>query len=59
VWLYNAVHRLWGPAVLVALALAAGLDTGYVVGGLAWAFHVTLDRIVGYGLRTSDGFQRG
>ena len=31
---------------------------GYLVGALAWAFHVSLDRAVGYGLRTRDGFQR-
>ena len=33
-------------------------DGGYVIGALAWAFHVALDRTVGYGLRTSDGFRR-
>jgi hypothetical protein len=28
------------------------------VGALVWGFHVCLDRAVGYGLRTPDGFQR-
>ena len=31
---------------------------GFLIGALAWAFHVALDRAVGYGLRTRDGFQR-
>lgn len=54
--LYNAVHRYWGPA---ALALASVvLSKGWLVAGLAWAVHVSLDRTVGYGLRTPDGFQR-
>ena len=34
------------------------LPTGYLVGALAWAFHISLDRTVGYGKRTRDGFQR-
>jgi uncharacterized protein DUF4260 len=25
---------------------------------LAWAVHVSLDRAIGYGLRTPEGFQR-
>jgi uncharacterized protein DUF4260 len=54
--LYNALHSYWAPALLAALALA--LPAGYLVGALAWAFHISLDRTVGYGLRTRDGFQR-
>ena len=34
------------------------LRLGYLVGALAWAFHISLDRALGYGLRTRDGFQR-
>jgi hypothetical protein len=48
---YNAAHRFIGPVVLA-------LATGYDVGALAWALHIAIDRAVGYGLRTSDGFQR-
>jgi hypothetical protein len=58
VLLYNALHRFWGPLGLVVLALAAGLPAGYLVGALAWALHIAVDRPVGYGLRTDDGFQR-
>jgi hypothetical protein len=54
--LYNAAHSYWGPALLAAAAIA--LPSGYLVGALAWAFHISLDRAVGYGMRTRDGFQR-
>jgi Domain of unknown function (DUF4260) len=54
--LYNAAHSYWGPA-LVAVA-AAALPSGFLIGALAWAFHISLDRAIGYGMRTRDGFQR-
>jgi hypothetical protein len=54
---YNAVHRFWGPVAL-GLAAAFFLPAGFFVGALAWALHVSLDRALGYGLRTPDGFQR-
>jgi hypothetical protein len=58
VWLYNLVHRFWGPLVLATLASFDVVALGYFVGALAWAFHISLDRGLGYGLRTRDGFQR-
>ena len=54
--LYNAAHSYWGPALLAAGAVV--LPSGYLIGALAWAFHISLDRAVGYGMRTRDGFQR-
>jgi hypothetical protein len=56
--LYNALHRVWGPLLLLVVAFGASLPRGYAVGALAWAFHVALDRAVGYRLRSADGFQR-
>jgi hypothetical protein len=56
--LYNALHRFAGPLALTALTVAADLATGYVVGALAWALHIAVDRVCGYGLRTPDGYQR-
>ena len=56
--LYNLLHRFWGPLALGVVAVAAGLSAAWVVGALAWALHVAIDRAVGYGLRTPDGFQR-
>jgi hypothetical protein len=55
--LYNALHRFWGPAALAVLAVA-WLGAPWLAGALAWAAHVSIDRAVGYGLRTPDGFQR-
>jgi len=55
---YNLMHRFWGPLVVFALAALGIVGLGFLIGALAWAFHVALDRAVGYGLRTRDGFQR-
>ena len=54
---YNAVHRFWGPAALTVVALAAG-SAPWVAAGLAWVAHIGFDRSLGFGLRTSQGFQR-
>jgi hypothetical protein len=56
--LYNLVHRFWLPLALGLVAVAASLPAAWLVGALAWGTHVAVDRAVGYGLRTSDGFQR-
>jgi hypothetical protein len=56
--LYNLLHRLWGPVLLAALAASGLLPVAFLIGALAWAFHIALDRTLGYGLRTRDGFQR-
>jgi hypothetical protein len=55
---YNLLHRFWGPAALGTLTIAGVLPTAFLIGALAWTLHVTLDRAIGYGLRTRDGFQR-
>lgn len=54
--LYNALHRYWGPAGLALASIA--LPDGWLAAALAWAVHISVDRAVGYGLRTPDGFQR-
>lgn len=54
--LYNALHSCWGPGLLAAAAIV--LPATYLIGALAWAFHISLDRALGYGMRTRDGFQR-
>jgi Domain of unknown function (DUF4260) len=56
--LYNALHSLLGPIVLLAFAASGALGTAWLVGGLVWAFHIAFDRTLGYGTRTRDGFQR-
>jgi hypothetical protein len=56
--LYNVLHLLAGPAVMALLAVTGLIgELGYVA-ALAWAAHVTVDRALGYGLRTKEGFQR-
>jgi uncharacterized protein DUF4260 len=54
--LYNGLHRYWPPALLAVVAIA--LPAAWLIAALAWALHISLDRAVGYGLRTRDGFQR-
>jgi hypothetical protein len=58
VWAYNVMHRYWLPLALAVIAALGVVSVGYFIGALAWAFHISLDRAVGYGLRTRDGFQR-
>ena len=54
--LYNALHRLAGPALLAAASFVLG--PWALIGALAWALHISFDRSIGYGMRTRDGFQR-
>jgi hypothetical protein len=55
---YNTLHRFAGPFALAVLAAPGWIPSGYLVGALAWGFHLALDRSLGYGLRARDGFQR-
>ncbi len=56
---YNAVHRIWGPLVLL-VACTFWIDSAPLfTGSLAWLAHIGLDRSLGFGLRTPQGFQRG
>ncbi|CAN5254618.1 hypothetical protein BH09ACT5_BH09ACT5_10390 [soil metagenome] len=58
---YNAVHTYTWPALLGVASVVAGaavpgaaLWLGLVA--LAWAFHVGVDRALGYGLKLPDAF---
>ncbi|RKQ90347.1 uncharacterized protein DUF4260 [Solirubrobacter pauli] len=55
---YNALHSYYGPVVLMVVAATGVVALGFFVAGLAWAAHIAIDRALGYGLRTRDGFQR-
>ena len=55
---YNLVHRGWGPLALAALAVLGLIPNLLLIGALTWLFHIALDRSLGYGLRTHDGYQR-
>ncbi|WP_405219231.1 DUF4260 family protein [Agrococcus sp. Ld7] len=58
---YNAVHTYaWsaalGVAALLTAAAAPTLSTWLALTALAWAFHVGVDRMLGYGLKLPDAF---
>jgi hypothetical protein len=53
--LYNAGHTLVAPALLAALALAAG-SHGALLAALIWTAHIGFDRAAGYGLKYGRGF---
>ncbi|TWD83212.1 uncharacterized protein DUF4260 [Kribbella amoyensis] len=56
---YNAVHNYAFPALaaLAALVLEGVPSTAAGVLACAWAFHVGVDRALGYGLKLPDSFQ--
>ncbi|MET7866598.1 DUF4260 family protein [Micromonospora taraxaci] len=58
---YNLAHSYTVPAVLGAVAVAAAglgepIDWLGVL-ALAWGFHIAVDRGLGYGLKTAEGFE--
>lgn len=53
---YNAVHSYWAPSALAVISLTADARWAGLV-ALAWAFHVSADRALGYGLKHPDDFQ--
>lgn len=53
---YDAVHSYIGPAALLGSFLLLGVRWCAFL-GLAWAFHVAVDRLLGYGLKFTTGFQ--
>jgi hypothetical protein len=52
---YNALHSTLGPAGLVGLGLF--LDHSMLLGlASIWAAHIGFDRMLGYGLKYTSGF---
>lgn len=58
---YNAVHNYAAPAMVAIAAFVtqnwsptASMTLGILA--CAWAFHVGVDRALGYGLKTPEGF---
>lgn len=59
---YNVVHNYAPPALLAVAALATrtsfpAISTAVGVLAGAWAFHVGVDRALGYGLKMPDAFR--
>src|SRR5262249_51234653 len=53
---YNAAHTYLLPGVLGLLGLLLHAN-GLLPFALIWANHIGVDRILGYGLKYSDGFE--
>lgn len=53
--IYNAFHTYLGPGVLGIVAYLLGAHAMLPV-ALIWANHIGVDRLLGYGLKYSDGF---
>lgn len=56
---YNLLHSPLPPLALAVAATAGIVGSYWLVAGLAWLAHISLDRAAGYGPRTKDGWQRG
>ena len=54
--IYNAVHAYVAPAALGLSALLLHAS-GLLPFALIWANHIGVDRLLGYGLKYSDGFK--
>ncbi|WP_118136214.1 DUF4260 family protein [Oceanicella sp. SM1341] len=52
---YNAAHSYAGPALLAAAAGLAGWEAGLAAAG-TWALHAAIDRALGFGLKSREGF---
>ncbi|MGO1544079.1 MAG: DUF4260 domain-containing protein [Gulosibacter sp.] len=55
---YNLVHNYTAPALIglgYAVLAIAGIDAGWLaLVAACWAFHVAVDRALGYGLKLED-----
>jgi hypothetical protein len=53
--IYNAFHSYIGPGVLGLMGFLLQAHMALPI-GLIWANHIGVDRLLGYGLKYSDGF---
>jgi hypothetical protein len=54
-WTYNLGHSYAVPAALVVIGWVADARAPLFL-ALAWAFHIAVDRLLGYGLKFTDRF---
>jgi hypothetical protein len=53
---YNLAHSLVGPAALLTVAWFASRDPVLEI-AIIWAFHIAVDRSLGYGLKLPTSFR--
>lgn len=53
---YNTFHTTLGPALLAAAALITSSHKVLAI-ALIWANHIGVDRLLGFGLKTAEGFR--
>jgi hypothetical protein len=56
--LFNAMHHPALPLALLTVGAAGIVPPFWLVGGLAWLGHILVDRALGDGPRTADGWPR-
>lgn len=57
---YNLMHSAWLPLAVLVIYAVTPLEWVLIfAAGLGWLTHISVDRALGLGLRTRDGFQRG
>jgi hypothetical protein len=56
-WVYNVLHSYLLPAVLVAVGSLTDRGPALLSFGLIWFAHIGMDRMLGYGLKHTSGFQ--
>lgn len=55
--IYNAAHLYGWGLILALLGLLAG-QPGLIAAGAIWLAHVGMDRALGYGLKSPQGFRQ-
>jgi len=54
-WCFNAGHSYVGPLALLTFARFADSEINLAL-ALIWLAHISFDRLLGYGLKTTEGF---
>ena len=53
---YNLLHNATLPTLLIAFGVLGNNDVMSFI-GIVWTFHITIDRLLGYGLKHSHSFK--
>lgn len=55
-WIYNLAHTYAAALTLLAIGLVTDHRAFFGV-GLIWCAHIGFDRVMGYGLKSPEGFR--